>query len=141
MGGSNKSSLHFLMHSHLIATAIVLKELQIQSLKSLDDRILMQRKVYLAQLKGLPLKYGFSWHLSGPYSEDLMEDAIAIVGRDLNDVSLKPEWQHVIDLVNGLNSNNQWYRPSDWYTKICEASYKLKTDPRASKAFKNFMKA
>jgi len=43
--------------------------------KSLEQRIRLQKTIYLLQVHGVKLAYGFSWYKYGPYSLDLVKDA------------------------------------------------------------------
>lgn len=50
------------MNNSHIATAIAIRDLHCFTLETLNDRILLQKKVYLAQDIGLPLGYGSIIH-------------------------------------------------------------------------------
>ena len=43
------------------------------------DRLILQKTIYLLQAHGLQLGYGFSWYKYGPYSQDLVQDAYAVL--------------------------------------------------------------
>ncbi len=47
-------------------------------LDSFEQRLMIQKKVYLAQLTGLDLAYRFGWYLHGPYSRELTRDAFRL---------------------------------------------------------------
>lgn len=42
---------------------------------STENRLVLQKTIYLLQAYGLRLGYGFSWYRYGPYSQDLVYDA------------------------------------------------------------------
>jgi uncharacterized protein YwgA len=42
---------------------------------TMEDRLKLQKTVYLLQSCGLNLGYGFSWYRYGPYSQELVYDA------------------------------------------------------------------
>lgn len=44
------------------------------SIKGLDDRLRLQKVVYLGQLFGVDLGYRYSWYVKGPYSPSLTQD-------------------------------------------------------------------
>ncbi len=44
-------------------------------LDTFEQRLMVQKKVYLTQLTGLDLAYRFGWYLYGPYSRELTSDA------------------------------------------------------------------
>ena len=53
----------------------VLSELEVgDSINTLDERVMVQKAVYLAQVIGVNLGYQYSWYLMGPYSRDLTKD-------------------------------------------------------------------
>lgn len=65
-----------------------------------QDRLIMQKAVYLAQAAGINLGYFYHWYLHGPYSPSLTQDEYAIAmdisadmdesqGWTLDNVSLK----------------------------------------------------
>jgi len=45
---------------------------------ALEERVKLQKAVYLAQTAGLPLGYRYSWYIRGPYSPDLTRDYFAL---------------------------------------------------------------
>lgn len=49
------------------------------SVASFDERLILQKSVYLIQSAGIRLGYRFRWYLRGPYSPDMTADAFAIV--------------------------------------------------------------
>jgi uncharacterized protein YwgA len=44
-----------------------------------EERLKLQKTIYLLQSYGLKLGYGFSWYKYGPYSQDLVFDAYAVL--------------------------------------------------------------
>lgn len=68
------------------ATQIVLKlaleavghDFTTGSLETFDDRLSLQKKVYLSQLTGADLGYRFGWYIYGPYSNELTADAFRL---------------------------------------------------------------
>jgi uncharacterized protein YwgA len=58
---------------------LVLNELGVKfRIDSVDDRITVQKAVYLAQLAGVDLGYRFSWYRFGPYCSDLADAYYAL---------------------------------------------------------------
>lgn len=47
---------------------------------STEERLKLQKTIYLLQAYGLKLGYGFSWYRYGPYSQDLVYDAYTVLG-------------------------------------------------------------
>ena len=56
--------------------------------KTFQDRLIMQKAVYIAQAKGVNLGYFYHWYIYGPYSPSLTRDEFAIaadIAADLDD--------------------------------------------------------
>lgn len=102
-----------------VTTALAMQELKCKKIDTIHDRILLQKKIYIAQILGLRLGYGYSWYLHGPYSPDLTAAAYQIVPEGFDSLagwSFKPEYNEYIKRVNNLEENNktsldvvQWY--------------------------------
>ena len=45
---------------------------------SFDDRLILQKTIYLVQAKGIHLGYYYKWYLHGPYCSSLTKDLYAI---------------------------------------------------------------
>ena len=61
-------------------------------LDSFEQRLMIQKKVYLTQLTGLDLAYRFGWYLHGPYSTELTRDAFRLKEEmDLNERDYEKE--------------------------------------------------
>lgn len=74
------------MNRRQIGLKLVLNELGMTpSVDTFDDRLILQKTVYLVQQLGIPLGYYFSWYIRGPYSRDLTADAFADLGTDMPD--------------------------------------------------------
>lgn len=57
-----------------------------------EDRLIMQKAVYLAQAAGVNLGYYYHWYLHGPYSPSLTRDEFAIA----------------MDISGGMNEAERW---------------------------------
>ena len=93
------------MNNSYIATALVIRDLNCFNLETIQDRILLQKKVYLFQDLGVSLGYGYSWYVHGPYSPDLATVAYQIIpeGSDsLRDKTIKQDFALVIKDVNDI---------------------------------------
>lgn len=51
---------------------------------STEERLELQKTIYLLQAYGLKLGYGFSWYRYGPYSQDLVYDAYTVLDSEKN---------------------------------------------------------
>ena len=49
---------------------------------TLEDRLKLQKTVYLLQIHGLQLGYGFGWYKYGPYSQDLVHEAYTVLSAE-----------------------------------------------------------
>lgn len=61
-----------LLAKSLEATQIPLR------VSSFDERLILQKSVYLLQSAGVQFGYRFRWYLKGPYSPDMTADAFGI---------------------------------------------------------------
>ena len=121
------------MNTSLIATAVTLRELKCYSLETINDRILLQKKVYLAQDIGLPLGYGYSWYIHGPYSSDLTTAAYQIIPEGLEAIDgkvLKEPYMSIIKKVNQLEEQIKT-SPTNigivpWYELLSSIAYWMK---------------
>lgn len=118
------------MNNSHIATAVALRDLKCFTLETINDRILLQKKVYLAQDIGLPLGYGYSWYIHGPYSTDLTAVAYQIIPEgdtSIENHSLKEPYAAMIKKVNLLE--NIIYEKKlgigvvQWYELIASIAY------------------
>ena len=113
-----------------VATALTLRELRCFSLKSPEDRALLRTKVFLAQELGVPLGFGFSWHITGPYSPDLTEAAYEIIREgyeSLETISLREPYMSIVKNVNALESQMPKRAPRisvvRWYMLVSLVAY------------------
>lgn len=67
------------MDKRLLNLQIVLGELGIHTgIETIDQRVTLQKAIYLAQAAGVPLRYRYNWYVMGPYSPDLTRDYYAL---------------------------------------------------------------
>ena len=118
------------MNNSQIATAIVLRDLHCYSLETISDRILLQKKVFLAQDIGLPLGYGYSWYIHGPYSTDLTAVAYQVIPEGCESIesnSLKAPYDRMIERVNSLESEIKKHEVKigvvQWYELLASIAY------------------
>jgi len=60
---------------------------------SFEDRLIMQKSVYLAQAAGVNLGYYYHWYLHGPYSPSLTRDEYAIATDISADMDESKGWK------------------------------------------------
>lgn len=88
-----------------IATAIALRDLHCFSYDTINDRILLQTKIYLAQEAGLLLGYRYSLGIYGPHSTDLTDVGYEIIpegGESIEGKRFKEPYARMIKGVNDL---------------------------------------
>ena len=67
------------MDKRLLNLQIVLGALGIDTgIETIDQRVTLQKAIYLAQAAGVPLRYRYNWYVMGPYSPDLTRDYYAL---------------------------------------------------------------
>ena len=80
-----------------------------------EDRLIMQKAVYLAQAAGVNLGYYYHWYLHGPYSPSLTRDEFAIA----------------MDISAGLDESKSW-RLDDESSKQLEKMRDIFAEPKRS---------
>ena len=123
------------MDSSYIATAVALRDLKCYCIDTIADRILLQKKIYLAQKIGLPLGYGYSWYIHGPYSTDLTTVVYQIVPEGTESIEnrkFKERYIKIIDKINALEDEiHKRELQTDvisWYELIASIAYWITPD-------------
>ena len=118
------------MSNSQLATAVVLRDLKCTTLDTIQDRILLQKKVYLAQDKGLPLGYGYSWYIHGPYSTDLTAVAYQVIPEGFGSIEgkkLKEKYAEIVSKVNAIEDKIVEKKLKigvvQWYELIASIAY------------------
>lgn len=118
------------MNNSQIATAIALRDLHCYSLDTISDRILLQKKIFLAQDIGLPLGYGYNWYIHGPYSTDLTAVAYQVIPEGCEAIEknyLKEPYASMIEKVNALESEIEKHKLKisavQWYELVASIAY------------------
>src|SRR5438105_1432600 len=62
----------------LLAKSLEAAEMPL-SVESFDDRLILQKAVYLLQAAGVHLGYRFRWYLRGPYSPEMTAAAFGVL--------------------------------------------------------------
>jgi hypothetical protein len=63
------------------------------SVDSFEDRLILQKSVYILQSAGIQMGYRFRWYLKGPYSPDMTADAFALAGAGAGGVAELSRWK------------------------------------------------
>ncbi|MCC7146637.1 MAG: hypothetical protein IT443_09340 [Phycisphaeraceae bacterium] len=74
------------MNRQQIALKLVLDKLGLKlPLDTFEGRLIIQKAIYLAQVKGVDLGYYFGWYLRGPYCPALTKDAFSTASEAAED--------------------------------------------------------
>lgn len=118
------------MNRSQIATAIALRELHCYSLDTINDRILLQTKIFLAQEVGLFLGYGYSLGIYGPHSTDLTDVGYEIIpegGESIEGKRFKEPYARMIKGVNDLEFEIERHKLEisvvHWYELVAIVAY------------------
>lgn len=107
------------MKREQIGTALAMQYMNCDSVDSMDQRVLVQKKFYIAQVLGAKFGYKFTWYLRGPYSKNLTANVYDILSQDLDELDgyeLSEKACNICDKVNNLeNENTVHLSVSDWY--------------------------
>jgi len=83
-----------------------------------EDRLKLQKTIYLLQAYGLQVGYGFSWYRYGPYSQDLVYDAYKVLG---------PEEDKYASETSSLKFSTNTLEKFNKFKEICK---EILNDPR-----------
>lgn len=101
-------------------------------LSSFDERLILQKAVYLAQAAGVDLGYFFHWYLRGPYSPSLTRDAFTMVGEINGGLDDSEGWhleEKSIERLAKLRPLISWAQPAQrapWLELLASVLFLLK---------------
>lgn len=96
------------------------------SYSDFDQRMEMQKAVYLLQDMGVPVgDYGFRWYLHGPYSQSLQDDMHYESGRPCANLTLSKEYVESIELLRSVIQSDKHgqYSVSNWVECLASLHY------------------
>ena len=91
-----------------------------------DQRLEMQKAVYLLQDMGVPIgDYGFRWYQHGPYSQNLQDDMYYESSRKCEDIQLSKEYADRIDQLRSVifDTCKGDYSISNWVECLASLHY------------------
>ena len=100
------------MDKKLVAIFLLMKELRKKwSLVSFQDRLFMQKAIYLTQVLAIDLRFRFGWYLRGPYSKDLTDclyelDADEKLRATIDALTLRDEFATKMQQLKDLVESN-----------------------------------
>jgi Uncharacterized conserved protein len=90
------------MDKRAVALKLVLDRLGTTNISTADDRMEVQKAVYLTQAAGVSLGYSYGWYVRGPYSPALTRDYFDLSEEAPQNASLRDAAAERIDRVAGL---------------------------------------
>ncbi len=100
------------MNTQQTKLGLALKEAGVPlSVESFDDRLILQKAVYLLQQAQIHLGYRFRWYLKGPYSTDLTEDVFALAHLEDKGASELAQWEMDMDSRKRIEKIRGWFSP------------------------------
>jgi len=118
------------MDTRLAGIYLVLKELGGFQIQNLEDRVFVQKAIYLLQVLGVDLRFRFSWYLRGPYSKGLAQSVYEIeadsgLKTTADQLQLRPELSPVIgQLKTWQNSKPESItQQSKWFELLSSIHY------------------
>lgn len=92
------------MTNRQIALKLVTQYLDVPAHQSsFDDRLILQKAIYLVQQAGVDLNYRYTWYLRGPYCSDLTRDAYEMLSEpDIQGWNIGPTYQAILKRFHAL---------------------------------------
>jgi uncharacterized protein YwgA len=121
-----KKGGHFMEKQKLIL-GIVLNALNAFKLDNIEDRVLLQKKIYFTQRFGMDLSYSYNWYLKGPYSPGLTSVAFEVIPGEaswLSKYTLSTNACSIVGRVNSLNDSKPTeLTDASWYELLASIDY------------------
>ena len=116
------------MREECIALGIALQHLGNFCLDNFSDRILVQKKIYCAQMLGVDFGFSFNWYLRGPYSPGLTSLAFEAINQgpeQLSNYHLNEEVTSKLDIVNTIANDGRKMGLSEvsWLELVASVHY------------------
>ena len=104
------------------------------SISSVDDRVRLQKAVYICQELGIPLGYNYSWYVKGPYSTSLTQDyyslnaALSLGDDNAHGLALNDSLANRVAVVRTClaHPENLQVAKHHWLEALCSLHYLLK---------------
>ena len=90
------------MDNRALALKLVLDHLDTTDISTVEDRMEVQKAIYLAQAAGVSLGYSYGWYVKGPYSPALTRDYYGLGSEDGQSAKLKSSAVEKLNRVKAL---------------------------------------
>lgn len=90
------------MDNRSVALKLILDHLGTNEIATVDQRMEVQKAIYLTQCAGVPLGYSYGWYVKGPYSPTLTRDYYNLADETPENLSLKPAAEEKLNVIRGL---------------------------------------
>lgn len=98
------------MDNKQIAVKLILDNLDLKfSMDTFQDRLILQKAIYLVQSVGINLGYHYSWYLKGPYSTSLAADGFSIRDELITNSDESEKWQLDALITDKLELIQNWF--------------------------------
>ena len=120
------------MDARLETLTLILAELGIEpEIETIDQRVVLQKVIYLAQAAGVPLHYRYNWYVMGPYSPNLTKDYYelhaqrGVAGRDQLSYVLKDQFASLLRSLKPAMTVPEGVplRQSEWLELLSSVHY------------------
>lgn len=137
-----------MMDTKQIALKLLLEGLdESEEIASVNDRLRIQKAIYMCQELGINLGYHYSWYVKGPYSTNLTQDYyqmnealtsgdVSHASRVLNPSILKilPKVKDVLAMPKGVNLPTHM-----WYEALASVHFLMKSSGYSLEKTKEFL--
>ncbi|MFC4236487.1 hypothetical protein ACFOY8_14880 [Thalassospira xianhensis] len=127
------------MEDREIALKLVLDAMdEDSSIVTVNQLLRIQKAIYMAQVFGVPLGYGFRWHTKEPYSPSLTQDCYdlnAALGAGYDEVCkyhLNASLDGCLSRIRECLQVPYNVKRDDWYDTICSLHYLIEASGKSS---------
>ena len=102
------------MDSQQLAVKLIFDRADLEfKMDTFDDRLIVQKSIYLVQSLGINLGYHFSWYLKGPYSTSLASDGFSIQDELSRGLDESKKWKLDDSLASKVDKIKNWFSARD----------------------------
>ncbi|MDH3890552.1 MAG: hypothetical protein OEV49_05675 [candidate division Zixibacteria bacterium] len=118
-----------MIDKRLAGIYLLMEELGGFGIDDLEDRVFVQKAIYLLQVLGIDLRYRFSWYLRGPYSTHLTQSVFELTSNksmqdEAKKLTIRPEVRPAINKLKKLmEAKPESLTPSSWLELLGSIHY------------------